>query len=110
MRGYALSANDETELPFTVEEGIKGYAGTSIMRCYFQNPRSSNANDDGLTVAETITRLTEELERRGTALFEADDGEDGDGEEGEDGENGDGENGGDNPVQLPENGDANNGN
>jgi len=84
LNGVTSSADDESELPFDVKEGDKGFAGFSRMKASFQRGRTDDANSNNLTVEETFADLITYLERRGYTAFvvddPADDGNDGDNE------------------------------
>ncbi len=76
LEGTASSADDESELPFNVKEGDKGFAGFSKMKASLQRSRTDDANSDNLTVEETFAELITSLERRGYTAFEVDDPDD----------------------------------
>ena len=86
LEGVTSSADDESELPFDVKEGDKGFAGFSKMKANFQRSRTDSANSDNLTVEETFDELIKSLERRGYTEFVVEDPDDGD-------EDGDGDGG-----------------
>lgn len=65
LEGYALSADSENELPFSVNEIDKGYAGFSRVRATLQASDSAEANHDGLTVEEAAGQVAASLKRRG---------------------------------------------
>lgn len=69
LEGVTSSADDESELPFDVEEGDKGFAGFSKMKALFQRSRTDDANSKNLTVEETFEELIAYLERRGYTAF-----------------------------------------
>ena len=83
LEGVTSSADDESELPFDVEEGNKGFAGFSKMKLLLQRSRTDDSNSRNLDVEETFTELTDYLERRGYTPFvvvEPTDPEDGGGD------------------------------
>ena len=69
LEGTASSADDESELPFSVKEGDKGFAGFSKMKANLQRSRTDSANSNNLTVEETFAELIASLERRGYTAF-----------------------------------------
>lgn len=69
MKGYALSADDESDVPFTSREGDVGYAGISVMRGSLASSQTSDANTRNRTPAETLEDLVAYVERRGYAEF-----------------------------------------
>ncbi len=69
MKGYALSADDESMVPFDDDEGNVGYAGISQMDGDLEESRSKDASSRGLTVEETFQELIDYLERRGYGEF-----------------------------------------
>ena len=78
MKGYALSADDESELPFDSSEGNVGYAGISTMNGSLQSQRTSDANSKSWTVEETMADLIDYLKRRGFTEYEIQGEEDAD--------------------------------
>jgi hypothetical protein len=70
MQGYALSADDESMLPFDSTEGNVGYVGISTMKGSLQSERSADANSKGWTVEDTLNDLIQYLERRGFTEYE----------------------------------------
>lgn len=81
LEGVTSSADDESELPFEVEDGNKGFAGFSKMKALLQRSRTDDANSNNLDVEETFEELIDYLERRGYTPFvvaEPTDPEDGD--------------------------------
>ncbi len=70
MNGQALSADDESELPFDSREGNVGFAGISTMKGSLQVSLTRDANDDNQTVAEAFADVTTLVERRGYSEFE----------------------------------------
>ncbi len=69
MKGYALSADDESAVPFDDDEGNVGYAGISQMAGDLEASRSKDASSRGLTVEQAFDELIEYLERRGYTEF-----------------------------------------
>ena len=69
MKGYALSADDESEVPFTSAEGNVGYAGISQMHASLQSAMSADANARNQTVAEALADLEAHVKRRGYTEF-----------------------------------------
>jgi len=69
LEGVASSADDESELPFDVDEGDKGFAGFSKMKANLQRSRTDEANSNNLNVEETFADLITYLERRGYTPF-----------------------------------------
>ncbi|MCB1086803.1 MAG: hypothetical protein KDM63_07145 [Verrucomicrobiae bacterium] len=69
MRGYALSADPESDVPFTSDEGDVGYAGISKMKGSLQSSRSADANRRNQTVADALTELEAYVKRRGYTEF-----------------------------------------
>jgi hypothetical protein len=69
MKGYALSADNESDVPFTSREGDVGYAGISIMRGSLQISQTSDANKRNRTLEETMDDLVAYVERRGYVEF-----------------------------------------
>lgn len=69
LEGVTSSADDESELPFDVKEGDKGFAGFSKMKASLQRSRSDDANSNNLSVEETFAELIISLERRGYTAF-----------------------------------------
>ncbi|MCB1064520.1 MAG: hypothetical protein KDN20_16580 [Verrucomicrobiae bacterium] len=65
MKGYALSADDESSVPFDAKEGNVGYAGISKMEGSLQSSRTSDANTRGQSTAEALDELIAYLKRRG---------------------------------------------
>ena len=76
MSGQALSADDESELPFDSDEGNVGYAGISSMKGSLQVALTRDANDDNQTVEEAFADVITLVERRGFSEFVLDDGTD----------------------------------
>lgn len=70
MEGYALSADDESMLPFDSSEGNVGYAGISTMKGSLQSQRTSDANARSWTLEETLDDLIAYLKRRGYTEYE----------------------------------------
>ncbi|MCB1230634.1 MAG: hypothetical protein KDN19_10230 [Verrucomicrobiae bacterium] len=70
MKGYALSADDESSVPFDDDEGNVGYAGISQMSGSLEVTRSKDASSRNLTAQETFDELIQYLERRGYSEFE----------------------------------------
>lgn len=86
LRGFAISADDESELPFDSREGNVGYAGASGIKAFYQIDRSEAASRDRQTIAEALADIVSMLERRGFVEFavedpadDTDDGTSGDG-------------------------------
>ncbi len=73
LRGYSISADDESELPFDSREGNIGYAGASEIKAFFQTDRSDAANRDRQTITEALADIITMLERRGFAEFTVED-------------------------------------
>ncbi len=73
LRGYSLSADDESSVPFDDREGNVGYAGITKVSAHFQEQRTGDANGANLTVEETLTDLLAYLERRGYVEFVVED-------------------------------------
>ncbi len=69
LEGVTSSADDESELPFNIEDGNKGFAGFSKMTALLQRNRTDDANSNNLSVEETFADLTAYLERRGYTPF-----------------------------------------
>ncbi|MFK5922208.1 MAG: hypothetical protein QM496_08510 [Verrucomicrobiota bacterium] len=69
LEGVTSSADDESELPFDVKEGDKGFAGFSKMKASLQRSRTDDANSNNLSVEETFAELILSLERRGYTPF-----------------------------------------
>lgn len=69
LKGYALSADDESAVPFDADEGNVGYAGISTMKGHLEVSRSKDASSRSLSVEETFAELISYLERRGYAEF-----------------------------------------
>lgn len=69
LEGVTSSADDESELPFDVKEGDKGFAGFSKMEASLQRSRTDDANSDNLSVEEAFAELIAHLERRGYTPF-----------------------------------------
>ncbi|HRX55736.1 MAG TPA: hypothetical protein P5016_14565 [Verrucomicrobiales bacterium] len=65
LEGYTISGDSESELPFTVNEIDKGYAGSSKIKGELQSRMSSDANEDDLTVSETMDSVVASLKRKG---------------------------------------------
>ncbi|NNE91513.1 MAG: hypothetical protein HKN23_07690 [Verrucomicrobiales bacterium] len=76
MKGQALSADDESMLPFDSQDGSFGYAGISSMSGKLQVRRSKDANDDRQTVAEAFADVVAYIERRGFTEFDDGTGDD----------------------------------
>ena len=70
MSGYALSADDESAVPFDDDEGTVGYAGISSMNGTLQTSQTDSANHDAQTVEEAFADLIAYVERRGYLEFE----------------------------------------
>jgi len=73
LNGYAISADDESELPFDSREGNVGYAGASEIKAFYQTDRSDAASRDRQTIAEALADIVTMLERRGFAEFTVED-------------------------------------
>jgi len=73
LKGYAISADDESELPFDSREGNVGYAGASEIDAFYQTDRSDAASRDGQTIAEALADIVTMFERRGFVEFAVDD-------------------------------------
>lgn len=69
LEGVTSSADDESELPFDVKEGDKGFAGFSKMKANLQRSRTDDANSNNLSVEEAFAELITHLERRGYTPF-----------------------------------------
>jgi len=69
LEGVTSSADDESELPFDVKEGDKGFAGFSKMKANLQRSRTDDANSNNLSVEEAFAELVTHLERRGYTPF-----------------------------------------
>jgi hypothetical protein len=69
LNGYAISADDESELPFDSREGNIGYAGASEIKATFQTERSNVASRDRLTIADALADIVEMFESRGFTEF-----------------------------------------
>ena len=69
MNGYAISADDESELPFDSREGNVGYAGASEIKATFQTERSDAASRDRQTIADALADIVEMFESRGFTEF-----------------------------------------
>jgi hypothetical protein len=69
LEGVTSSADDESELPFDVKEGDKGFAGFSKMKASLQRSRTDDANSNNLSVEEAFAELITHLERRGYTPF-----------------------------------------
>ena len=109
LNGYAISADDESELPFDSREGNIGYAGASEIKATFQTERSDAASRDRQTIADALADIVEMFESRGFSEFTVAlpaDGEGADGDAAGDGE-GDGDGDGTN-ADGANDGDANN--
>ena len=70
MSGYALSADDESAVPFDDDEGTVGYAGIGSMNGTLQESQTDSANHDAQNVAEAFTDLIAYVERRGYREFQ----------------------------------------
>ena len=57
LKGYAISADDESELPFDSREGNIGYAGASEIKATFQTERSDAASRDRARAARKRSEL-----------------------------------------------------
>jgi hypothetical protein len=85
LHGYAISADDESELPFDSREGNIGYAGASEIKATFQTERSNAASRDRQTIADALADIVEMFESRGFTEFTVVDPADGtDGTDGTD--------------------------
>lgn len=98
MNGHAISADDESELPFDSRDGNVGYAGSSEIKATFQTERSNAASRDRLTVDDALADIVALFESRGFTEFtvtDPDDPDDGtdpdDPDDGDDGDDGDGD-------------------
>ena len=80
MSGQALSADDESELPFDSREGNVGFAGITSMKGSLQYAMTNDANDDNQTVDEAIEDVITLVRRRGYSEYELDETTDGDDE------------------------------
>ena len=69
LEGITSSADDESELPFSIQEGNKGFAGFSKMIADLQRSRTDSANSKKQTVEEAFAELVSHLERRGDTAF-----------------------------------------
>lgn len=69
LRGYALSADDESDVPFTSDEGDVGYAGISTMKGSLHQNLSAEANRRNQTVEEALADLEAYVKRRGYSEF-----------------------------------------
>lgn len=71
LSGFAISADDESGLPFDSREGNIGYAGASEIKGSFQTDRSDAASRDRLTIADALADIVEMFESRGFTEFTA---------------------------------------
>lgn len=69
MKGYALSADDESEVPFTSNEGDVGYAGISTMKGSLQVTRTADANSRNQSVEDALAEVEAYVKRRGYTEF-----------------------------------------
>lgn len=69
MKGYALSADDESEVPFTSAEGDVGYAGISTMKGSLQVTRTADANSRNQSVEDALAEVEAYVKRRGYTAF-----------------------------------------
>jgi len=69
MKGYAVSADDESDVPFTSAEGNVGYAGISKLKASLQSSRTADANRRNQTTAEALEELEAYVKRRGYTEF-----------------------------------------
>ncbi len=69
LHGFAISADDESGLPFDSREGNIGYAGASEIKASFQTDRSDAASRDRLTIADALADIVEMFESRGFTEF-----------------------------------------